>query len=285
MARWRTSGWAARARRALAATTALSALGAPAAPLGAVAATDDAPTAEAIVAHVNGRDDGSRVSRTLVMKLIDKRGTARTRETRSFRKDFEGERRAVIVFTAPKSIKDTGFLTWDYREPGKSDDLWLYLPALRRVRRIASGDRGASFVGTDLSYEDMKNETRIVEEDYVFTVQGPGEVAGQRCWLLEGVPRDDAIARELGYGRVVSCIDAAMWLPRRSDYWDRAGRHLKTAELKDLREVDGIWTAHRIEVHNHRTGHSTILEFSDVDYSSPVDDDLFTERSLRTGIR
>jgi uncharacterized protein len=248
-------------------------------------AQESAPSADEIVRRVNARNDGAAVSRTLLMRLIDRGGAERTRELRSFRKDFPDSRRSVLFFTSPKSVKDTAFLTWDYAEPGHEDDLWLYLPALRRSRRIATSDRGASFVGTDFSYEDLKKETRIDVADYRFATGGAGRADGQPCWVLEATPVDERTARQLGYGRVRACVDASIWLAREIEYWDPGGRPLKTVRLLDVRQVDGIWTAHRVEAHNHETGHATVFEFSDVDYHTPVSDDLFTERALRDGLR
>jgi hypothetical protein len=84
---------------------------------------------------------------------------------------------------------------------------------------------------------------------------------------------------------VRACIDVELWLARQSDYWDLAGRHLKTARVLDVREVQGVWTPHRIEVRNHRSGHTTIFEFSEIDYRTPLGDELFTESALRQGLR
>jgi hypothetical protein len=80
-------------------------------------------------------------------------------------------------------------------------------------------------------------------------------------------------------------VDAEIWTVRRAEYFDPGLRPLKSAELSDIRSVDGIWTTHRVEVANAITGHRTILTFHDVDYATPIDDDLFTERALARGLR
>ena len=106
---------------------------------------------------------------------------------------------------------------------------------------------------------------------------------GRKVYVLEAIPIDDETAKELGYGKVISWIDAEIWMARKSTFWDPRGTLLKTVVFEDIRQVQGIWTQHRIEVENHKTGHRTVFEFSDVDYESAVDDDLFTERALRRG--
>jgi hypothetical protein len=241
------------------------------------------PSGDEIARRINARDDGDQVRRRLVMELVDDGGNVRVRETLSFRKQFGDERRSVLFFESPGNVKDTAFLTYDHPEAGRDDDQWLYLPALRKVRRIAGADRGGWFLGTDMSYEDMKNETRVSIHDYERRTLGRGEVDGRPCWRVEHVPVDEEVARELGYGRVVTCVDPEIWLIRRSEFWDERGRKLKTTRVGDVRRVDGIWTPHRIETENHQSGHRTIFTFHDVDYASPVPDDLFTERALRRG--
>lgn len=241
------------------------------------------PTGDEIVQRVNARDEGEAVSRTLVMELIDRRGKKRVRETRGFRKYYGEEKRTVIFYLSPKNIKRTAFLTYDYPEADRNDDQWLYLPAMRKVRRISASDRGDYFLGTDFTYEDIKKETKVSFEDYLRTTIGEEKVDGHRTYKMEQIPVNKKIAKELGYGRVVSWVDPEIWIIRKSEFWDVRGNHLKTLHIKEIRKVQDIWTAHRLEVRNHKTGHRTIFTFSDVDYQTGVKDDLFTERALRRG--
>ncbi len=241
------------------------------------------PSGLEIAQRTNARDDGAQVSRDFVMELISKRGKVRRRVTRMYRRDFGEERRSILFFEDPPSLEGTALLTFDYPDVGRNDDQWVYLPALRKSRRIAAADRGRSFLGTDLSYEDIKKETRLGLDDYRWNNVGRGEAGGADCWLLEGIPVDEATARALGYGRVLIYVDAEIWMPRRLDYWNVPGEPLKTVSLLDIREVEGIWTAHRIEARNHRTGHRTHLLFGAVDYGAELSPDLFTERALSRG--
>jgi hypothetical protein len=240
------------------------------------------PSGDEIARRVNARDEGPAAARTVVMELIDKGGGTRTRATRSFRKDYDGHRRIAVFFTSPASVRGTGLLTYDYAD-GREDDQWLYLPALRRVRRLSATSRSESFLGSDFSYDDIKRETRIGLDDYRRTTVGLEDVDGHPCFVVEATPAGTAAA-ELGYSRARQWIDAAIWMPRRGDFWDAQGRPLKTIRIADIREVQGIWTPHLFEAVTHRTGHRTVLRVSDVDYSRTLDDDLFTERGLRQGL-
>jgi hypothetical protein len=258
----------------------LSSTAAPASVAGAQAAW---PEGAEVARRVNERPDGDAVARTLVMELVEKGGAARTRVTRSFRRDFDGERRSVLFFESPANLKGTALLTWDDRDPARDDAQWLYLPGLRKSRRVAMSERGRAFLGTDLSLEDMKNETRLSREDYRWRTIGEETVDDAHCWVVEAVPVDEHTARELGYGRVLLRVDAERWLPRLGEYWDLQGAPLKKVRLADVRTVQGIWTPHRIEAENLRTGHRTVLRFERIDYRSAVPDELLTEAALRRG--
>ena len=231
----------------------------------------------------NARDDGALVTRTIRMELINKRGKVRERVTRSFRRDFQDSRRSVLFFEEPPGLEGTAFLTYDYPDVQVDDDQWIYLPALRKSRRIATADRGRSFLGTDFSFEDIKNDTRLSVDDYRWSVVGEERVRDHPCWLLEAVPVDEETERELGYSRVLYRIDREIWMPRRAEFWGVNGAPLKTVDLYDVREVDGVWTAFRVEVANHRSGHRTRFLLEDVAYGTDLDEDLFTEAALRRG--
>lgn len=260
------------------------------APASAAAAGDAAeadgalPEGEQVARRINARDEGRHTSRRLVMELVDASGFRRVRETRFFRlAGDDGSKKLAIFYESPKSLEGTAFLTHDHPEPGRDDDLWLYLPALRKTRRIAASDRGRAFLATDLSYEDVKLETKVSLDDYTWRTVGEEEQDGRRLLVVEAVPVDEETAHELGYGRVLLHVDPSIWLVRQAEYEDPAGRPLKTAHVGGVRQVDGIWTAHEIEVRNHRTGHRTLFRFEDVDYATEVPEGLFTPRALRRG--
>lgn len=243
----------------------------------------DLLSGDEVIDRVNARDDGEQVSRALKMELIDRRGKSRIRETIGYRRYYGEEKRTVLFYVSPTNVKGTGFLTYDYPDAQTDDDQWLYLPALRKVRRISAADRGDYFLGTDLSYEDIKKESRIAREDYVFSTINTEEIDGHLTYVVEGLPVDDATAEELGYSRVLWRIDPNMWMSRLTEMWDINGNRLKTVRNNDFEKIQGIWTALRLTTVNHKSGHSTIFTFSDVDYRTPIDDSMFEQRTLRRG--
>jgi len=241
------------------------------------------PTTAELVAAVNAVEEGEFVTRKLRMLMIDKRGKERSRETVSYRKHYGEELRTVLHYQSPSNVRGTGFLIWDYPEADREDDQWLYLPALRRVRRIPASDRGDYFLGTDFTYEDIKLDGKLSVADYDFELVGEQELDGVNTWHLAALPRSDEIARELGYSRNELWVDQANLVVIRAEFWDTKGSPLKTLQVSDVRQVDGIWTRHVLEMSNHKTGHRSVFTFSDVDYTTPVKDSVFSRQSLARG--
>ncbi len=234
-----------------------------------------------LVNSVNGRDDGESVSRTLKMELSDKRGKTRVQETLSYRKYYGEDKKTVIFYTAPKRLRGTGFLTYDSAK--KDDEQWLYLPSLRKVRRISSADRGDWFLGTDFSYEDIKKETKISLEDYDFKLLGEEDVGQHPVYRLEARTKSKEITKELGYSKIVSLIDKEIFISRKSEFYDERGDRLKTLVNSDIKKVDAIWTIHHMLMTNHQNGHITHFYFNDVDYQKELKDSLFSKAALKRG--
>ncbi len=241
------------------------------------------PTGDSIALKINARDEGVAVSRRVKMILTDRRGKQRIRETMGFRKYFGKEKRSVIFYLTPRNVKDTGFLTYDYPQTKRADDQWLYLPALRKIRRISASNRGDYFLGTDLTYEDIKLESRVSIVDYTRKTVGKTVVDGRECYKVVATPINKKVAKELGYSKVEQCIDSKIWMVRQSKIWDVRGNFLKTIKVSGIRKVQGIWTSHRLEVKNHKTGHNTLFIFSKVKYGK-ISDDVFSRRTLKRGL-
>ncbi len=235
-----------------------------------------------IAKNINQVEEGVQQTRKLHMKMVDRRGKVRERYTLGFRKYYGEEKRTVLFYLKPKNIKDTAFLTYDY--PDNEDDQWLYLPALRKARRISASDRGDYFLGTDYTYEDIKKEGKVETRDYNFTTLAQDTIDGTLTYLVEGVPKGKKIAKELGYGKAHWWVDPSNWVVLKAKYWDTKLNELKTLNMGDVRKVDGIWTRHTMKVANHKTGHSTEFTFSEVDYESQVKDKLFTRQAITRGV-
>jgi len=246
----------------------------------------DLPVAMQLVNKVNAIDDGQQVTRNLTMTMIDKRGKKRVRETLAFRKYYGEEKRTILFYKKPTNVKGTSFLTFDYPEATRDDDQWLYLPALRKVRRISASDRGDYFLGTDFTYEDIKLEGKLDITDYDFDSLKMENLVlddGQsiKAILVRGTPKSKAIAKELGYGKTEFWVDLDTGLIVKANYWDTKAKLLKTLSISEIRIVDDLITRHKMVIDNHKTGHRTEFVFSNVNYKTKVKDSLFSKRAMK----
>jgi len=246
------------------------------------------PNANELVKKINSIDDGKFVTRNLTMKMIDKRGKVRTRETRGYRKYFDGEKRTILFYKKPTNVKNTAFLTFDYPDSEKDDDQWLYLPALRKVRRISASDRGDYFLGTDFTYEDIKLEGKLDTSDFHFKTLKLENITlddqqVSKTALIQGLPKSDKIARELGYGKTEISVDLETNLIVKASYWGPKNKLLKTLSVSNIKIINGIMTRNKLIIDNHKTGHRTEFQFSQVDYNTPVKDSLFSQRAMKKG--
>jgi len=242
-------------------------------------------TGRQIYEKVNARDDGEHVTRKFRLELTDRRGVTRTEETIGYRKYFGDEKRTVLFYTAPNNVRGTGFLTFDYADASVDDDQWLYLPALRKVRRISASDRGDNFLGTDFTYEEIKKEGKIEIEDYTYEVLGEEIIDGFPTIKVQSTPVNSEIEKELGVSKVVSYIDPNIWMARKSVHWDVNGNKLKTIVTPKIEQIDGIWSNRNTLITNHKTGHQTNMTFFDIDFESSVRDSIFSKQSLQRGVR
>ena len=119
---------------------------------------------------------------------------------------------------------------------GKDNDQWLYLPALRKTRRISAAHRGDYFLGTDMTYEDINPGNKLSVEDYDYKYLKSEMVDGHQSYVIEGIPVDDKTAKELGYSKAQAWVDIENAMIRKAEYWDIAGNHLKTLQVKDIKK-------------------------------------------------
>lgn len=271
-------------RRAWALAAGLAAAGV----LGAAGANDDAGTESALSARevmerVDARDDGDLSVQDLEMVLIDKRGHQRVRELRSYGRDVGEDEQSILFFLAPADVEDTGFLTYDYEDPERDDDQWLYLPALSRTKRIASADKSGSFMGSDFSYADM---TKRPLDAYDYTLMKETEVDGVPVWQIESLPTSEREKDETGYEKSVSFVRKDNFVVIRAVYWVKKGKRLKYFDVKKLEQIDGIWVPtemHMSTRKGERTLHKTVLFSKNTRFDQPLADDLFTLRQLEKG--
>ncbi len=233
-------------------------------------------TGRDIAVMVDERPDGDDRKGTMTLTLTNSRGKTRVRSVTSFDKDYGLDSRSLMYFEAPADVKGTAFLQFEYEDPERQDDKWLYMPALRRTRRIAGSSKNEYFMGTDFTYDDLGD--RSVDED-VYELLREEEFGGHECWVLEAVPVDE----DYMYSRVVRWIRKDVLLPARVEFYERQGKLLKILTVVDVREVDGFWSIYEMEMENVLEEHRTRIAYEDLHYNIGLSDDLFRVSTLERG--
>jgi hypothetical protein len=190
--------------------------------------------------------------------------------------------RTLVRFTHPNDIKGTSFLVWEH--PDGEDERFLYLPALGRVRRIAGEEKQASFVGSDLSYEDIGGRD-LTDYTYAFADQNAQWTApdGSKsaAWALESRPKD----RDADFPRSVSLVLKDRFIVVHADIFNRRDERTKVFDVRRLERVDGIWTALDLAVVNERDKTRTELTTSSIHYNIGLTENDFSRRELEQGAR
>tara|TARA_B100001971_G_scaffold61159_1_gene56173 strand:- start:104 stop:931 length:828 start_codon:yes stop_codon:yes gene_type:complete len=237
-----------------------------------------------IMEKVNARDEGDRSTGEMEMILIDKKGKKRVRKLKTFGRKKDKDTLSLMFFLSPADVKNTGFLTYDYNESGKDDDQWLYLPALRKTKRIASGDKSGSFMGSDLNYSDMTTPDLDL---YDYTLMKETEVRGNKVWQIKAVPKSKDEAKKSGYSKSVIFIRQDNYVMIRAVRWVYKKRRNKYLDVKKLEKIDGIWVSTEMHVTTKtgkKTLHKTILKQKNISFNQDeVNADLFTVRRLEKG--
>ena len=243
---------------------------------------DDSKARE-IMQKVRDRDDGDNQTANVQMVLIDRRSNERVRDLRSFGKDKGEDTYTMMFFLSPADIKDTGFLTYDYDDWQKDDDQWLYLPALKKSKRIAYSNKSGSFMGSDFSYADM---TERPLEKYDYTLLKEDEINGHPVWVIQSVPNDKEEIKETGYTKSIHFVRQDNHVVIRSKAWLKKGRRNKYMEVKELEQIDGIWVPTLVTMvtkKGDQTQHRTVLRTSDTKFDQPLDFESFSVRGLEAG--
>ena len=214
------------------------------------------------------------------MTLTNDKGQQRVRKTHSVSllQPNGIDSKIMIRFLEPGDVEGTGYLQVQHYDG--EDDMWIYLPALKKVRRLVANNKRDSFVGSDFSYGDILVP---VVDTYNHTILKSEVLDGEDCWVIESVPATEQIKKDYGYGKKTGWIRKSNFMEKKVDFLDTAGRPLKTMLVPEVVEVDAAahkWWATKREVRNHQTGHSTRLTFENLDTKKPVGDDYFTTRYL-----
>jgi outer membrane lipoprotein-sorting protein len=212
----------------------------------------------------------------LTMTLINKSGQTRVRKIKQFTKDFGSVEKSIMFFISPADVKNTSFMNWSY-DSDKPDDQWIYLPALRKVKRISSDSKSDYFMGSDFTYDDLGDRKLDADTHKLLREEN---VDGKDCYVVESVSKDE----DYMYSKTITWIRKDNFVGVKKDFYDEDGELLKTLSIKNVEKISGFWTITKSEMNNIQKNHKTIMELSDVKINVGVPASKFTERMMMRGM-
>ena len=229
----------------------------------------------AIAVEADRRDLGfGDFTADMNMVLKNKQGEESARIIRTLTLEVNGDGdKSLTIFDEPADVQGTTMLTFSHKMD--DDDQWLYLPALKRVKRIASDNKSGSFMGSEFSYEDFASQE---VEKYTYKYLRDEVYEGQSCFVVERYP----VSKYSGYKRQITWIDKAEYRPLKIEYYDRKDSLLKTLTFKGYKQyLKKHWRPDEMFMINHQSGKSTLLKWNNYKFRTGLADADFTQDSLK----
>jgi hypothetical protein len=236
----------------------------------------NAQDAAALVASSRNRVKADTISTRSRMVIAAKNGSTTERLMDQYEKEGPKGNRTIIVFQSPKAVAGTRFLTMD--NPGNPADRWIFLPELGKVRRVAASEGSGSFMGTDLSYDDVSSAKRDVGLDS-HTLLREETLKGHPCYVIESIPKDSSYQ----YSKMIQWIDKTNQVNHQIELYDRRGNLVKRLEILDLKEVQGRLSSMATRMTTLNAGTSTTITAEILKYDDPIPEGVFTTGYLETG--
>lgn len=188
--------------------------------------------------------------------IYDPKGNVRTRTLETSTKKFGNTTKILMKFTSPADVNGTTFLIHDHSD--KNADMWIYLPATRKTRRIAGRERSSSFMGSEFTNANMNTPN---PDDFSHTLKGTEVISGRECRIIESTCLNDQIQEENGYFRQLSWVDKENNLSYKVEYFDINGKKLKTQQLSNYKkQPNGKYFCYRLEMINNANGRKSVIE-------------------------
>ena len=228
-----------------------------------------------IATAVQAQDEGFIDSESaMTMTLVNRSGKKSTRRMRSRILEVQGDGdKSMSIFDEPADVKGTASLTHSHATD--ADEQWLYLPALKRVKRISSKNKSGPFMGSEFAFEDISSQE---VDKYNYRYLGDVDLDGRVTHQIEAIPA----YKHSGYTRLINWIDQERLVSVKVEYFDRKNSPLKTLLVSDYTQhLDKFWRPGRMEMQNEQTGKSTVLEWSDYTFQNGLTDKDFDSKALK----
>ncbi len=229
-----------------------------------------------IIEKVYNRPTGDDQSSNLTMTLINAQGKQRVRKLTQYLRDNGTVEKKIMFFTAPADVKGTSFMNWSYSN-GKSDDQWIYLPALKKIKRISSDSKGDYFMGSDFTYDDLGDRHPSQDTHKLLREE---TVNGVKCYVVQSIPKDE----DYMYSKTITWINKGTFIGVKKEFYDEDGDLLKIMHVNSSQKINGINVVTKITMQNKQKNHKTIMSLSNVKINTGISDSKFSERMMMRGI-
>lgn len=233
-------------------------------------------TGKEIIEKVYSRPEGDDREAELKMTLINTRDATREREIKQFSKDYGDEEKSIMFFTAPADVAGTSFMNWSY-DDRSNDDQWIYLPSLRRVRRISSDDKSDRFMGSDFTYDDLGDRH---PDDDNHKLLREETIEGKDCYVVGSTPVDP----DYMYSKTITWIEKDTFIGVQKEFYDENGELLKILTVEKYENIDGFDIITHSEMHDVQRDHRTVMKLNNVRLNTGLSDSMFTERMMSRGL-
>ncbi len=233
-------------------------------------------TGTQIIDKTYNRPTGDDQTSLLTMTLTNKSGQNRVRKIQQFSKDLGSEEKSVMFFQTPADVKNTSFMNWSY-DSDKSDDQWIYLPALKKVKRISSDSKSDYFMGSDFTYDDL-GDRKLGADDHKLLKEET--INDQVCYVVESISKDE----DYMYSKTRTWINKATFVGVKKEFYDEDDELLKILSITKVEKLSGFYVIMNSEMKNVQKNHSTTMTLSNVKVNTGISASKFTERMMMRGM-
>lgn len=233
-------------------------------------------TGTQIIDKTYNRPTGDDQTSLLTMTLTNSSDQTRVRKIQQFTKDMSDVEKSIMFFQSPADVKNTSFMNWSY-DDDKADDQWIYLPALKKVKRISSDSKSDYFIGSDFTYDDLGDRKLNADNHTLLREETKNN---KLCYVIESKSKDE----DYMYSKTITWIDKLTFVGVQKEFYDEDEELLKILTIKNVEKIAGIYVITNSEMKNIQKDHSTTMTLSDVKVNSSITADKFSERMMMRGM-
>ena len=220
--------------------------------------------------------DFEAMEMTLTLKIYDTKGRERIRQISNASKKFGEINKTIMKFTAPADVKGTAILIYDNKN--KDDDMWIYMPALHKTRRIVSSEKGKSFMSSEFTNADMSKPNM---NDFNYKILSSETYKGHSCWKIETSCKNEDIEDENGYSRRIAWIEKETYLCHKIEFYDLSGELHKIQSIEQFKkQSNGKYFAFYMEMENKQNGRKSVIIINKFQIGSTLTENIFTPAML-----